>query len=269
MIIYIETFLIQNITINLCLLRLVSITTKHKTSFLKILLASIIGAIFSVFSVVVITNNYLLNVLKFICAVSMLKIAFKGTLKQFVFNLVLLFSFTYALGGAVVSLSSASYQTNFGMIISSKFSLEAISLCVLVLTYIAEKAFTHLKYKIKTNNYIYSIILEQEKNKIKINAYMDSGNLLNFNGNPITVLDINTYLKLTKTTLIDFYLNKNETIQTGTINGNGYLKIFKIDKITIQNKNKKIELKNQYIGVNQNNSFKETNYQALLSPLLL
>ena len=46
------------------------------------------------------------------------------------------------------------------------------------------------------------------------------------------------------------------------------LKVFKIDKITIFSKSK-VEIKDQYIAINTNNSFNNTNYQALLSPLML
>ena len=106
------------------------------------------------------------------------------------------------------------------------------------------------------------------KNKIKINAYLDSGNLLQFNEKPVIVLDLNSFLKLSKIDPINFYLSKNPTLATNTVSGCQNLKLFKIDKITIHDK-QKIEIENQYIAINTNNSFKNTNYQALLSPLML
>lgn len=267
--IYIEIFLIQNILINFCLLKLVCVSTKQNTTFFKLLVASTIGAGFSVFSAIVIINTYLLNIIKLACAIIMIMLAFKQSKKQFITNLILLFVYTFALGGAITNLCSTTYQTSFGLIMSSKFSLELICVVIIILTYIIEMVAKHHTYRAKTNNYIFPILLEQNSNKIKINAYLDTGNLLSFNGNPVIVLDLDCYLKLTKTNLINFYLSKSEKINTGTVTGTNNLKIFKLDKITIFKGKNKIELNNQYIAVNANNSFKNTNYQALLSPLMI
>ena len=97
---------------------------------------------------------------------------------------------------------------------------------------------------------------------------MDTGNFLNHNGNPVLILDLNTYLKLTKTNITDFYLTKTETLKTSTVTGNNNLKLFTLDKITIKNEKNIIELKNPLVAINSN-CFKNTNYQALLSPLFL
>ena len=268
MTIYIETFLIQNILINFCLLKLVNSTTKYQTTFFKLLLASIIGSSFSVLSAVFLTNNYLLNIIKFICAITMLKLAFKITKKQFITCFILLFAYTYALGGAIISLSSSSYITSFGLVISSKFNLTIICLLVILITYLIDMVAKHQKIRLKTNNYIYPVELEFNNNKIKINAYLDSGNLLQFEQKPVIILDLNVFLKLSKTDLINYYLNNTNKIQTNTVTGSQNLKLFKIDKITIF-ATEKIEIENQYIAINTNNSFKNTNYQALLSPLML
>ena len=269
MTIYIETFLIQNIIINFCLLRLVEVTIKCKSNFFNLILGSIIGAGFSVVCAIFITNNLIVNLIKLICAIFMICLTFKQTFKQFLTNFILLFIFTYAIGGIIVGLSSSSYQTSFGIIISSKFNLEIICMFVIILTYIIQLVSKNTKFRIKTNNYIYQTTLIQNSKKLNINAYLDTGNLLNFNGNPIIVVDLDCYLKLTNTTLIDYYINKTECLNAGTISGESSIKLFKIDKVIINLGKNKIILNNQYIGVNANSSFKDTSYKALLSPLLL
>lgn len=267
MTIYIEMFLIQNIIINFCLLKLVNFTTKNKTHFLHLLLASIVGAGFSIFSAIFITNIFLINILKFICAVIMLLIAFKQNFRQFVINYILLYIYTHALAGAIINLNSQTYQTSYGLIISSKFSLEAVCIIIIALTYIFELVTKHLKYNLKTNNFIYSVSLTKENKTINLNAYLDTGNLLNYKGNPVIIIDLYSYLKLTNSNLVDFYLCKSNILNVGTVTGNKSLKIFKVDKITIKQNKKIIKLENQYIGVNSTTSFKDTNYKALLSPM--
>ena len=90
--------------------------------------------------------------------------------------------------------------------------------------------------------------------------------MLNVNGKPVIIIDLKSYLKLTNTNLINFYLNKNECLSTTTVTGSNSLKLFTIDKAILKQNNKQIELNNQYIAVNTQ-KFNE-NYQALISPYL-
>ena len=222
--IYIESFILQNILINLCLLRLVYLTTKSKTTFFKLLTASIIGVIPSVLVSLFLNNSILINITKLTTSLFMVIIAFKQSKKQFVFNYILLFIYTYAFGGIIISLSSTSYQTSFGMVTTSKFSLELICLFILILTYIFQLVVKHLRLKIKVNDLIYNLTLTHDNNSINVNAYLDTGNFLNLNGQPVLVLDLNAYLKLTNRNLINFYTAKYNEISTQTINGNKKIK---------------------------------------------
>lgn len=267
--IYVEIFLLENLLINFCLLKLIHSTTKSQTSFLKLFLSSFFGATISVFVIYFLSSNLILNIAKFITATLMILIGFKQSKKQFTINTILLFLFTYTLGGLIINLNSKTYITPFNFILTSNYSLEIICLIIIIATYIFDLICRHLKLNIKTNNLIYNLILTQNENTIKINAYLDTGNFLNHNGQPVLLLDISAFLKLTNQNLIDFYLTKTEQLSAGTITGTNNLKIFKIDKIKIQNKNTNIELKNPTIAINTTSSFKHKNYQALLSPLFL
>ncbi len=267
--IYIEIFLIQNILINFCLLKLIYLTTKSKTSFFKLLLASLIGAIPSVFCVMFLSNTTLLNLTKFLTAIAMIACAFQQNKKQFVFNFILLFLFTFAFNGIVMTLSSKIHITSFGAVVSNKLSLELICVLFIIFTYIFELVVKHLKLKIHTNNLIFNITLSHKGKTLKTQAYLDTGNFLNENGEPILVLDLNTYLRLSNINLISFLTSQPPTIQTSTVNGTNSLKIFEIDKLIIKNGKKEITFEHQKVAVNTTNCFKNTNYQALLSPLFL
>ncbi len=269
MTVYIEMFVIQNILINFCLLRLVELTTKCRTTFFRLILSSILGSAFSVIVSIFITNNLLINILKFICAIIMLIACFKQTKKQFLFNFILLFLYTYALGGAIVGLSSSVYNTSFGVIISSKISIEWVTLLAIAITYIFELIVKHLSIKLKTKNFIYSLTLINNKHKVSINAYLDTGNLLSLDGNPVIIVDLNVYLKLSGQNVINFYLSKGKSINLNTIAGENNLKIYSIDKVIIKQGRMKKEISNQLIAVNSLNTFKDTNYQALLTPAII
>lgn len=267
--IYIEIFLIQNILINFCLLKLVQVTTKSKTSWHKLILASIVGSVPSVIVVLILNNTSLLNITKFLTAFAMLFVAFKQTKKQFFFNTILLFLYTYALGGVVTSLSSSVYYTSFGAVMTSKFSLEAICLIIVVFTYLFELVTRHLKLKVKTNGLIYNLTLTHKNKTINTYAYLDTGNFLNLDGKPILVLDLDIFLKLTNTNLISFFTSNHSSLTTQTVNGKNDLQICNIEQIEISQGKNKIKFNNQSVAINTNNCFKNTNYKALISPLFL
>ena len=267
--IYIEIFILQNILINYCLLKLIHLTTKSKTTFFKILTASIIGTIPSIIVILFLNNLIILNLTKLLSATTMLVVAFKQTKKQFAFNIILLFLYTYTFGGLITTLSSSTYQTSFGMVMTSTFNLELICLIFIIFTYIFELVVKHLRLKIKTNNLIYNVTLTLNNNKLKINAYLDTGNFINHNGKPVLILDLKSYLKLTNTNILNFLTSKSEVIKTGTVTGNNCLKIFQIDQIEFKLNKKIIKFNKPYVAINTSNCFKNTNYQALLSPLFL
>ncbi len=267
--IYIEIFILQNILINMCLLRLVYLTTKSKTSFFKLLLASLIGTIPSIICQILISNIAVLNVAKIIAAFAMIGLAFKQSKKQFIFNFILMFIYTYTFGGLIISLNSNTYFTQAGIITSSTFSLEMICAIILVFTYIFEKIAKQIKLKIQTGNLIFPTTLTLNNNSIKINSYLDTGNFLNIDGKPMLLLDLEAYLKLSKLNIIDFLTNNSSTISTSTVAGNNKLKVFKVEKIEIKTEKKTLIYENTFVAVNTTNCFKNANYQALISPLFL
>ena len=269
MTIYIEYFLLQNIIINFCLLRLTYLTTKCQTNTFRLILSSLLGSVFSVVAVQFLNKITLMNIIKLLCSYIMLRTAFKQTKKHLIFNYILLFLYTYALGGLITSISSTTYYTSFGIVTSSSINLWAVCSLIIAFTYIFELVVKHIKFKVKTNNLIYKLTLEKDNQKLTINAYLDTGNLLNHEGKPVIIVDLNSYLKLTNTNLAHFLTNKTDEIKTHTVTGCNNLKLFTVDRLTITKDNSKIELKNQYIAVSLTSNFKTTNYQALLTPLIL
>lgn len=269
MTIYIEIFLLQNVIINFCLLRLTYLTTKCQTNTFTLIFSSIVGSIFSILALYFLDNKTIINITKLICSFIMLKTAFKQTKKQFIFNFILLFIYTYALGGLITSLSNSTYYTSFGIVSSSKINLWFVTTSIIALTYIFELVVKHIKLKINTSNLIYKITLIKNNKKITLNAYLDTGNMLNYNGKPVVVVDLNAYLKLTNTNLFTFLTNQTNEIKTHTVAGCKNLKVIEVDELRIEKNNKKTSIKNQYIAVSLSSTFATTNYQALLTPLVL
>ena len=269
MTIYIEYFLIQNLIINFCLIRLVYLTTKCETSFFRLILSSIVGAGFSVISAIFINNLLIMNLLKILCAFMIVIIAFNQSKKYFIINFILLFMYTYAVSGLINSISSHQIFTSLGIISYTNLNLNNICIFAVLISYIYEWIARCIKLRTKTNSYIYKTTLRHKDKQISINAYLDTGNLLNLDGRPIIIVDLDIYLKLTNTPLITYLATNTTKLTTNTITGTSNLKIFSIDEISIIVNKKTIKLTNQLIAVNNTNKFKNTNYQALLSPMVI
>lgn len=268
MTIYIESFMLENVLINFCLLRLVKISTKAHTSSFRMLLASIFGAAFSLVGAMFLTNHFVLNIFKIVSGVCLISVCFKAKFKQQIINFILLFAFTYALAGGIMTLSGTSYITGYGAIMVSKISQIAVCVVVTILTYIFELVSKHFKVRLKTNSFIYSVTLIDGKRKIKLNAYLDTGNMLNVDGSGVLILDSAELCKLKNISLMDICLSKN-CLATGTVNGTGGLKLYKIDSMQIKAGRKHKEIKNPYVATSLSSGFLDTNYQALLSPLFI
>lgn len=269
MIVYVEFVLLQTIIINFCLLKLVKITTKNQSTFFKIFLASCFGALCHLVAIRLLSNKIALNLIEFIATCVMLKICFKINVKQHIYSLILMYIFSFSLSGFAIAINSRTYYTTFGTVTTTKFNIDAICLLIILATYIYELVLNHIKTRISTSSLIYNIKLTHKNKHLKTQAFLDTGNCLNFNGNPVIVLDLFSFLKLYNYDLINFFKQNADVLSTSTVNGTSNLKIFKIDKIEIYNKNKTIKHFDQYVAVNTNDCFKNNNYKALISPMFI
>lgn len=266
--IYLESFLIQNALINFCLLRLVYLTSKPKTRVLKLVLAGLFGAVLSAIALVL-ESEVLATIIKLGCPACMLAVAFKQRKKQFVFSLALFYLFGFSLFGAMAIFSATAL---FGEKIGETgilSNLELLTIGAILVGYLFEFVVKKIRYKIKTNNLIYPITLALNEQKIKINAFLDTGNLLQYNCQPVVVVDLSAYLVLAKTDIVNFYLKKGEQINLSTVAGANAVKIFKIDYMQVDVGGVVKTFNGQYIAVNAQNSFKNTNYQALITPQMI
>lgn len=268
---YIESFLIQNFLINFCLFRLVQLTIKPKTKFLKMFFASLFYTIFCTILIILNFSTLVQNILKIFALFAALLVAFKQTKKQHIFSFALLNIYNFAFVGATILICGKFKFLNFGLAGTSDISLETFTIFAIVLTYLFESVVNKIKFKIKNGNLVYPITLYFGKNKLTINAFLDSGNLLSYKQQPVVVVDLESYLKLTKQDIVNYYLTKQigENIKLSTVAGNNSLKIVKIDKIEINLNGKVKTTDSKYIAINNLGGFKNANYQALITPQMI
>ena len=256
MTIYIESFLIQNALINYCLLNLIKVSLKPQAHHARMIVSAIIGAIVSALGLCI--NNPAIGfAFKLLSPLILIFIAFKIKKKQIAYGVLLFYLYGFCFLGASVF-----------VIKKFKISIEMIAIFAIIISYVFEKVVSKLGFKIKNGNFIYQIGLSLNKKQVYINAFLDSGNLLTYNGQPVVIVDLKTYLKLTGMDILSFYLSKGESINLHSMAGQKKLRVFMIDKISIKINGKVKWLDNQYIAVNDI-AFKSTNYQALITPQMI
>lgn len=268
--IYIEDFILQNSLINMCLLRLTQLTTKNQTNLFKIIFASIIGTGFNVLCAGFVANAAIINLLKVVCAFVMLKICFKISFKQVIGNMLLLFAYTLALCGLVDLMCGGSNFSSGGIMFANNIHLWQVLTICLVGSYLLGFVSRQIKLKLNLSNLIYPITLKQSGNSLSVQAFLDTGNMLNIYGQPVLVLDLDSYLRLTKQTYIDYLLKQNShnSLNLQTVSGCNKLNLYQVEElqITINHKTKIID--SAMVAVS-NQKFSSGNYQALLSPAFL
>lgn len=265
--VYIEDAILQNLLINFMLLKLTAFCIRDKISFIKIFLSATVGTIFAVILVFFNLNFYFSLVLKALCGLIMILIVTKKiSIKKFLFSYFIFLTSTFIMGGLILSL-----QNSF-----SGFDINYALLVIFVFYVILKNLVNEFYRKRTVTNFIYDLTLQNENKKIDIRVYLDSGNLLqdDKSGLPILIVNFNTFEKIfiDKVNIFDYLTQKLDKKIKGhyivyrTLSGTDKMFVCKIDKISIKNTFKK-EI-NVLLGLGKN-TFKNKDYEGLLSPLAL
>lgn len=223
--IYVDLIMILNFFFDLILLLTVSIILRRNVSIYKIMLGAFTGGI-SILFLFLKVSSLSLFLYKIVISILMVIISFNyKNIKYTLKNLLFLYTSSIILGGFIYFLNIEFSYKNAGLIFFNKgLSINVIFLIIFspIIIYIYIKQGLWLK-----NNYsnYYKINLIYNNQKIRLNAYLDTGNSLisPYSKKPIVL--INKRIKCSNY----FYIPYN------TIDNNGVIKCFKAD-IEINNK---------------------------------
>ena len=263
--IYLEQVLFTNLVIDFCILIIISKIVFSSVNIRQILYSSIFGSMVTLIYPYC-TNILLVNALKILTAIIMLQILGVKTKKQVLLSSILMLIISYIFGGAILS--------NFGYNIGGSYAITNISLipifaiCI-TCTVVSCKLITYIKSKITTNSNIYNITLVYNCKAISIKSFIDSGNGLYDNNNPVSLINFDTFTSLTNISLEQYLINdfgslKNaHFISANTIAGKRKILVFNIDELHLTKHHTKI-YKNVTLGVAMNfDNTKE--YKAILN----
>lgn len=264
MTIYIEQVLLTNFIIDFCILSVVSKLVLAKNNYRHITLSALFGSVSSLV-LPYCSNLILVNALKILTAIIMLQILHIHK-KQLLLSTFTMLVLSYIIGGAI--LSNLATQTANGYAISN-VNLVYVFVVTFIFTFITCRLIYWLKYKITTSAQVYDTTLIHNNNKITVKGFIDSGNGLYDNNQPVNIINFDTFKQLTNITLNQYLTNDFDKlinphfIEANTIAGKRKILVFTINELRINSPIPKT-YHNVSIGVSLNfDNTKE--YKAILN----
>ncbi len=186
------------------------------------------------------------------------------------------FTYTFCFGGAILGLLYAfSMQTTISGILIYGFEIPISLIMILLVLYIylLYKATALLKKKQLQHCFHYNIIIKQNNQSYHLEGFLDSGNRLYDNGQPITIISQNTYLKLFgenfhPTAPPPEGLKNPHIVQTKSIHNQQPLLVFMVDEICVLTPVQMLRFCNMPVGIastNFNNEFDCLLHQDLVT----
>lgn len=182
MTIYIDIVLIENLIMNYIILFTTAVVLKIKVNHIKLILASLLGAGYSIIAYMGIIKVYSSIILKIILSVLIIYIAFNPqNIKKMCKDLLLFYLVSFVFGGAAFALIYIIKPQNILMkngLFLGTYTLKTVMLGAIVAFCIIIGAFAIIKNKISKKDMFCEIEILINQKKIKTKAMIDTGNML-------------------------------------------------------------------------------------------
>lgn len=195
MTIYIDVVLIENLIMNYIILLAVGVILKIKIKHLRILISSLIGAIYAIFSYVSQLEIYSTVLVKVLLSIIMIYIGFNPQNIKTLCKQILIFYLTsFVFGGAAFSLLYFIRPQDILMkngVLLGTYPLKTVMLSAIVGFIVLVIAFKIVKNKISKKDMYCNVIIKIENKDIETKAMIDTGNLLKepITNTPVIVLE--------------------------------------------------------------------------------
>lgn len=284
MTVYLDIVLLENICMNYIILLATGIINKCKISHFRILVSSILGAIYAIITYLNIFEAYSSLILKIILSIAMIFIAYMAKeIKKLFKELIIFYLTSFAFGGISFALlyiiNPSQVRLENGVFVGI-YPLKVVLLGGIVgfLTIII--AFKSYKVRMNKKDIYYDIKIRLWEKEVETKAIIDTGNFLKepITGLPVVVVERSLMYEIMPKCIlnnIDEILSgnleklegKNEYISRIRVipysslgNKNGMLLGIKVDEIVIENK----IVNNIILGIYKDSLTKMGEYRALL-----
>ena len=289
MTIYIDIIIVENLIMNYIILYATGLISKSKKSYLRMFLASLIGAIYATLEYVLKVNIYSNIILKTILSIIIVYVAFyPQNAKKMCKQIVLFYVTTFTFGGIATYLIYVLKPQNIiiknGMYVGT-YVLKVIFIGAIVGTIILAIAFKMAKNKLTKKDMICKVKIKLNGKEETVEAMVDTGNMLKepITGTPVVVVERTSLYELLPKEILnntesilggDFekipeeikneYVPKLKLIPFASLGKqNGMLVGIKPEKIEVINEQTEEE-KNAIIGIYNKSLTKKGEYNALI-----
>ena len=199
--IYVDIVLLENLCMNYIILFGTAYIMKIKVKHIRILLASLIGAVYAVLAYAGVFPIYANLITKIILSICMTYIAFNPKkLKGLIKELLLFYLVSFSLGGCAFALLYIVRPQDIFMKDGVYIGTYPLKIALLggitgfVITYIAIKI---VKTRITKNEIIYKAVIKIEEQELEINVLLDTGNMLKdpISGDSVIMVEKNRLYK--------------------------------------------------------------------------
>lgn len=287
---YIDIVIIENLIMNYIILYATGIVTKVKMKKTRVLISSLIGAIFVAIQYVTNLKIYSNIIVKTILSILMIFIAFNPQkIKQLGKQLILFYLTTFTFGGVATYLIYVIKPQDIiiknGMFVGT-YVLKTIFLGAILGTVIIIIAFKISKNKMTKKDMLCQTKIKLEGKEITLNTMLDTGNMLKepISGTPVIVVEKTSLYELIPKEILehteeilggDFekipeeiknkYISKFKMIPFSSLGKqNGMLLGIKAEKIEVLNENYENDKKDVIIGIYNKSLTKRGEYNALI-----
>lgn len=182
MTIYLDVVLIENLMMNFIILLATGLILKEEIKKTRLLLSSLLGAIYSIVSYLSILEIYASQILKIILSIVMVYIAFNPqTIKKMWKDLLLFYLTSFVFGGAAFALIYIVRPQDILMkngLFLGTYPFKTILLGAIIAFVVIITAFTVVKSKITKKDMFTKIRIQLNQKSIETIAMIDTGNLL-------------------------------------------------------------------------------------------
>lgn len=290
MTIYIDVVFLENLVMNSIILVASGIILKKKMKWIRIILASSLGAIYTIIGYISVLEIYSNLILKVILSILIIYIAFNPqTVKQLWKDILIFYLTSFVFGGVAFALIYVVKPQDILMkngLFLGTYPLKTVLLAAIVAFIIIIAAFAIVKTKFSKKDMFCDVEVELNNKIIKTRAMIDTGNLLKepITNTPVIVVEHTLLYECVPKEILDNlesilggelvkipeevrneYISKLKLIPFASLGKqNGMLVGIKADNLKIIQDDQEKENKNVIIGIYNKSLTKRGEYRALV-----
>ena len=295
MTIYLDVVIVKNLIMDAIIIYATAIVLKVKIRHLRIIISSLIGAIYSVLSYISDLEIYNNLFLKIFLSIVMVYIAFSPQNIKTLMKQILIFYLTsFLFGGvafALIYVIKPQEKKKKNGLFLGMYPLKTVFLGAIVATAILITAFKVVKSNITKKDMMCNVSIELNNKTVNIKTMIDTGNMLKepISGLPVIVVENTALYELIPKEILDnlddilggdfqkipdniksTYIAKLKWIPYSSLGKqNGMLVGIKADKAIVEKDDQVIEHDNVIVGIYNKSLTKRGEYRGLIGVELL